>query len=157
MQPGGAGVPYYIGAAQCSSCKGHGFQPCPVCVGYEAELPPPDPANGPASQDSLDTLVSTMRWLRCFPDSRSKRARRCAVWLQRRSFTAILNGPQYSIMYLSCQEFELPASVQRQAAQASCDCSRIHTGPLDRQCATKKWIRHRRSWRLVVVSQAETA
>lgn len=77
LQPGGAGVPFYIGNAQCSACKGLGFEPCSVCMGYQAELPPPDPCNGPASRDSSDSLVTTSRWLQSFPDSRKLgRARR---------------------------------------------------------------------------------
>ena len=77
LQPGGAGVPFYIGNAQCSACKGLGFEPCPVCMGYQAELRPPDPCNGPASRDSSDLLVNTRRWLQSFPDSRRDgRARR---------------------------------------------------------------------------------
>ncbi|CAL5218629.1 g330 [Coccomyxa viridis] len=76
-KPGGAGVPFYIGNAQCSACKGLGFEPCSVCMGYQAELPPPDPCNGPASRDSSDSLVTTSRWLQSFPDSRKLgRARR---------------------------------------------------------------------------------
>ncbi len=71
LQPGGAGVPFYIGNAQCSTCKGMGFEPCSVCIGYQAELPPPDPCNGPASRDPSDSRVTTRRWLQSFPDSRS--------------------------------------------------------------------------------------
>ena len=72
MQPGGAGVPFYIGNAQCSVCKGHGFEPCPVCIGYEADLPAPAPQEGPGSWDKLDTHLSTPQWLRSFPDSRAQ-------------------------------------------------------------------------------------
>ena len=84
LQPGGAGVPFYIGNAQCGSCKGLGFKPCPACVGYEAVLPPPDPFNGPAYHDASDSLVTTRRWLSGFPDSRStpksKRYAKLAAW-----------------------------------------------------------------------------
>ena len=79
MQPGGAGVQYYIGNAQCKACRGLGFEPCPICVGYEAKLTPPNPSEGPASLDDLDRRISTMRWLRGFPDSRARKARRYAT------------------------------------------------------------------------------
>ena len=80
LQPGGAGVPFYVGNAQCSSCKGLGFEPCSFCVGYEADLPPPDPCYGPASHDPSDCLVTTRRWLKSFPDSHSNgRIRRYAI------------------------------------------------------------------------------
>ena len=82
MQPGGAGVPFYIGNAQCSVCKGHGFEPCPVCIGYQADLPAPAPHGGPRSSEKLGNHLSIPRWLRSFPDSRAKRTRRWAVLCQ---------------------------------------------------------------------------
>ena len=73
-------MPFYVGNAQCSSCKGLGFEPCSACVGYEADLPPPDPCNGPASRDISDSLLTTRRWLNSFPDSpRTGKARRYAT------------------------------------------------------------------------------
>ena len=71
LQSGGAGVPFYVGNARCPTCAGQGFCPCPMCVGYRLPLPKPDPANGPPPVEPADILVSTQRWLRSFPDSRT--------------------------------------------------------------------------------------
>ena len=78
-------MPFYIGNAQCSICKGHGFEPCPVCIGYQAGLPAPAPHEGPGSLDNLDEHLSTARWLRSFPDSRAQRICRWAVLRQNTS------------------------------------------------------------------------
>lgn len=70
-QSGGAGVPFYVGNARCPTCAGQGFCPCPMCVGYRLPMPKPDPVEGPPPAEPADVLVSTQRWLRGFPDSRT--------------------------------------------------------------------------------------
>ncbi|BDA44138.1 hypothetical protein COCOBI_05-3220 [Coccomyxa sp. Obi] len=69
-EPGGAGVPFYIGNARCSKCGGHGFNPCPCCVGFALRMPRPDPVAGPHPTEDMDVLTDSMSWLKQFPDSR---------------------------------------------------------------------------------------
>ena len=70
LQPGGAGVPFYIGNARCSRCGGHGFTPCPLCVGFALRMPRPDPVAGPRPTEDMDVLTDSISWLKQFPDSR---------------------------------------------------------------------------------------
>jgi hypothetical protein len=83
MQPGGAGVPFYVGNARCSRCGGHGFSPCPLCVGYVLRMPSPDPVAGPEPMEGSDVLINSISWLKQFPDSRictkAQRSRRGEV------------------------------------------------------------------------------
>ena len=65
-QPGGAGVTFRMGNACCKLCSGIGVVPCPLCGGYEASLPPPDPDNGPRPPPAEDDHLSIQEWLAQF-------------------------------------------------------------------------------------------
>lgn len=78
MQPGGAGVPFYIGNARCHTCEGQGFYPCILCVGHKLIQRKPDPSKGPAPAEEAEVGMDSISWLDSFPDSRSKKDRRAA-------------------------------------------------------------------------------
>lgn len=99
---------YYIGNSQCKACRGLGFEPCPLCVGYEAKLTPSNPCEGPASLDDLDPLISTMRWLRGFPDSRARKARRCAISAMSKSSHQV--AKYVALQNLRCLESATPSA-----------------------------------------------
>lgn len=71
VQPGGAGVPFYVGTARCKACQGMGVVACFMCGGAEVELDPPDPVKGPPAVSIDDLALSDTDWLAVFPDSRT--------------------------------------------------------------------------------------
>eukprot|EP00884_Botryococcus_braunii_P017947 jgi/Botrbrau1/4836/Bobra.0325s0047.1 len=73
-EPGGAGVPFYVGTARCKMCQGMALVPCFLCGGTEVELEPPDPTGGPHPVCWEDILISDSDWLDSFPDSRASPA-----------------------------------------------------------------------------------
>ncbi len=72
MQPGGAGVPFYVGTARCKLCNGLGVIPCMLCGGIELVSPPPDPVHGPEPTGLEDIALTDDQWLSLFPDSREE-------------------------------------------------------------------------------------